>query len=138
MQHALKARDNDSVRTLRTLLAKLNDASIAKRDNLSEEEEIRVLRKAAREREESIELYKKGERDDLAEIESKELSIIESYLPESLSEDELVAMIEAVIQESGATGMNDIGKVMPLLIKKVAGRAGGKQIHELVRRRLGG
>jgi len=137
VQQALKARDSDSVRTLRTILAKLKEAIIAKGENLSEQEELNVLQTAAKQRKEAIALFRKGGRDDLVRAESKELSIIESYLPKQLSQEELVTRVDAVIRETGATTLKDIGKVMPVIMSQVAGRADGKMVQQLVREKLG-
>jgi len=137
MHQALKLQDGDTVRTLRTLLAKLKEEAIAKGDNLSEQEEFKVLQRAVKQRKESIDLYTKGDRDDLASSESKELSIIESYLPKQLSQEELVTMVNTVIKETGAKSLKDIGKVMPVIMSQVAGRADGKIIQQLVREKLG-
>lgn len=137
VQQALKARDSDSVRTLRTILAKLKEAIIAKGENLSEQEELNVLQTAAKQRKEAIALFRKGSRDDLVRAESKELSIIESYLPKQLSQEELVTLVDAVIRETGATTLKDIGKVMPVIMSQVAGRADGKMVQQLVREKLG-
>ena len=136
-QKALKAHDSDKVRTLRTLLAKLKEEIIQKGDDLTEQEEIKVLRSAAKQRFDAIDLYKKGERFDLVENESKELLIINTYLPKQLAQDELVTLVESVIKETGVTAVKDIGKVMPVIMKKVAGRADGKIIQQIVRDKLG-
>ncbi|MBC8174246.1 MAG: GatB/YqeY domain-containing protein [Candidatus Marinimicrobia bacterium] len=138
MQNALKSRDRDTVRTLRTLLAKLKERHISKGEDLTEAEELKTLQTAAKQRKESIEAYNKGGRQDLAEAESRELSIIESYLPEQMSESELQSIIESVIQETGATSMKDMGKVMPAIMKQVAGKADGKIIQQIVTGKLAG
>ncbi|MEE9167310.1 MAG: GatB/YqeY domain-containing protein [Candidatus Neomarinimicrobiota bacterium] len=136
MQNSLRAGDRDSVRTLRTLLAKLKEGMIAKGSDLSEDEESRVLQKAASQRREAIELYRNGGREDLATAELSELVIIESYLPEQLTPDELATIVDEVIQESGATSLKDMAKVMPILMRKTAGRTDGKMVQQLVREKL--
>lgn len=137
MQQALKARDPDLVRTLRTLLAKLQEEAIAKGDDLTEKEELKVLFKAAKQRKEAIELYRQGGREDLVSAESKELAIIESYLPKALTPEELGVMVENAMRELGAGSLSDIGKVMPVIMREVAGRADGKMIQQMVREKLG-
>ncbi|MFQ5917707.1 MAG: GatB/YqeY domain-containing protein [Candidatus Binatia bacterium] len=137
MQKALKAKDADSVRTLRTLLAKLKEETIAKGDDLSEKEELEVIQRAAKQRKESINLYKQGGRDDLATTESNELAIIESYLPKQLTGEELSVMVDKVVTETQASSLNDMGKVMPVIMGQVAGRADGKVVQQLVREKLG-
>lgn len=137
MQKALKAKDTDSVRTLRTLLAKLKEETIAKGDDLSEKEELKVIQRAAKQRKESINLYKQGGRDDLATTESNELAIIESYLPKQLTREELSVMVDKAITETQASSLKDMGKVMPVIMGQVAGRADGKVVQQLVREKLG-
>jgi len=137
MQQALKAHDRDRVRTLRTLLAKLKEGTIAKGDELSEQEELKVLQTASKQRKEAIDLYRKGGRNDLVEAESNELSIIESYLPKQLSREELISIVDNVIKETDASTLQDIGRVMPVIMSQVAGRADGKMIQQIVREKLG-
>ncbi len=138
MQNALMSRDRDTVRTLRTLLAKLKERHISKGEELTEAEELKTLQTAAKQRKESIEAYKKGGRQDLAEAESRELFIIESYLPEQMSEADLKTIIESVIKETGATSMRDMGKVMPAVMKQVVGKADGKIVQQIVTGKLTG
>lgn len=138
MQDALKQGRRDTVRTLRTLLAKLKEGAIAKGGTLSEAEEIKVIQSAAKQRREAIEMYEKGGRKDLVRSEEAELKVIETYLPEKLSEDQLTAIVDRVIGETGATSMRDMGKVMSAVMQEVAGQADGKQIQQLVREKLNG
>ena len=112
MQMALKSSENDRVRTLRTLIAKLKDKSIEKGDELSDEEEIKILQTASKQRKEAAEMFTKGNRTELAESELNELSIIKEYLPEELSEANLIEIIDKIINETGAESMQDMGKVM--------------------------
>ncbi len=118
-------------------MAKLKEEIIQKGDDLTEQEEIKVLLSAAKQRFDAIDLYKKGGRFDLVENESKELLIINTYLPKQLSPDKLVTLVKSAIKETGATTVKDIGKVMPVIMKKVAGRADGKIIQQIVRDKLG-
>ena len=138
MQAAMKAGDSDRVRTLRTLLAKLKEREIEEGGELSEGELTQVLQTAAKQRKEAADMYSDGGRTELADAELKELAIIEEYLPKQLSEEQVALMIDAAIEETGAESLSDIGKVMPVIMNKAAGRADGKTIQELVRRKLAG
>jgi uncharacterized protein YqeY len=136
MQAAMKAGDSDRVRTLRTVLAKLKEREIERGGELSEGELTKVLQTAAKQRKEAADMYSDGGRTELADAELKELAIIEEYLPKQLSEEQVALMIDAAIGETGAESLSDIGKVMPVIMKKAAGRADGKTIQEIVRRKL--
>ena len=136
MQAAMKSGDSDRVRTLRTLLAKLKEREIEKGGELSEGELTKVLQTAAKQRKEAADMYSDGGRTELADAELKELTIIEEYLPKQLSEEQVALMIEDAIGETGAESISDMGKVMPVIMKKAAGRADGKTIQELVKRKL--
>ncbi|MBH31077.1 MAG: glutamyl-tRNA amidotransferase [Candidatus Marinimicrobia bacterium] len=136
MQTAMKSGDSDRVRTLRTLLAKLKEGEIEKGDELSKEELIKILQTAAKQRKEAADMYSDGGRTELADAELKELDIIEEYLPEQLSEEQVTLMIEDAIGETGAESLSDMGKVMPVIMKKAAGQADGKTIQEIVKRKL--
>ena len=136
MQAAMKAGDSDRVRTLRTVLAKLKEREIERGGELSERELTKVLQTAAKQRKEAADMYSNGGRTELADAELKELAIIEEYLPKQLSEEQVALMIDAAIEETGAESLSDIGKVMPVIMKKAAGRADGKTIQEIVRRKL--
>ncbi len=138
MQAAMKSGDSDRVRTLRSLLAKLKEREIEKGGELSEGQLTKVLQTAAKQRKEAADMYSDGGRTELADAEMKELAIIEEYLPEQLSENDVAEMVDAAIAESGAESLRDMGKVMPAVMKKVAGRADGKTVQELVKRKLSG
>lgn len=136
VQYALKEKDADRVRTLRTLLAKLKEKSIETGGDLSKDEVLKVLQTAAKQRREAIEQYLQGRRDDLVRQEEAELKIIEEYLPEQLSEDEMRKIVADVVDETGATSMADMGKVMGQVMKQIAGRGDGKIAQQLVRNLL--
>ncbi|MFQ6673288.1 MAG: GatB/YqeY domain-containing protein [Fidelibacterota bacterium] len=136
MQQALKVGKKAEVRTLRTLMAKVKEKAIAKGGELTRAEELKVLQAAARHRQEAIDLYAKGGRQELVEAETEELAIIESYLPEPLSREDLVALIDTTIRQTGAASLKDMGKVMSGIMRQVAGRADGREIQALVRGRL--
>ena len=136
MKAAMKSGDKVAVETLRMIRSQLKNASIAKGKDLSEENVIDVLSKEAKKRKESLELFKQGGREDLAEKEQQELNIITSYLPAALSEDEVSGIIDKAIVEVGAQGMQDMGKVMGKVMPEVKGRADGKVVQELVKKKL--
>lgn len=136
MYAAMKKRDQTASSTLRTVLAALKDRKISKREDLTEAEALKTLQSLAKQRKESITLYEKGGRNDLVEAEQKELNIIEGYLPKMMSEDEVKALVKAAIEEVGAASMADIGKVMPVVMKKGAGTIDGKTAQQMVRELL--
>lgn len=137
MYAAMKNGEKDKTVTLRSALSKLKDKRIDKRDDLSEQEELQVIKTMVKQRYESIEMYEKGGRDDLVAKEKTELEILETFLPQMISAEELGTLINAVIAETGATSMSDIGKIMPEVMKRSAGRADGKLAQSLVRDKLG-
>ena len=136
MKTGMKSGDKLAVETLRMLRSQIKNASIAKGEDLSEDDVIGVLSKEAKKRKESLALFKEGGRKDLVEKEQKELDLITSYLPEALSDDELLGIVQNAIDESGAEGLRDMGKVMGLVMPKVKGRADGKMVQELVKKKL--
>ena len=136
MKKAMKEGDKIRLSTIRLLLAQLKDTKIAKGDILYEEEEIAVLTSAAKKRKESIKAYAEGGREDLVERESKELEIISSYLPEQLSEKEIASKISQIIEKTGAVSLKDLGIVMREAMQEFKGRADGKLVQQLVRKKL--
>ncbi len=137
MKAALKAGDRTTLETLRGLLAQIKDERIKKRPaELSEDDILTVIQRAVKRRKESIELYRQGNRQDLVEKEQQELEILQKYLPEQLSRDEIMHIVNQVIEQVGATSIKDMGKVMGSVMKQVKGRADGKEIQQIVRERL--
>ncbi len=137
MHAALKSGDKEKVRALRGALSSLKDRRIATGADLSEPEEVKVLQTLVRQHKESLESYSGAGRTDLVAIETAEIELLESYLPQMLSADEVKALVEEVIAETGASGMGAIGKVMPQVMRRAAGRADGKLAQALVRELLG-
>ncbi len=133
---ALKAGDKLRVSTLRMILAEAKNAEIAKRGELDDDELDAVVAREARRRREAIEEFGKGGRQDLVDKETYELSVIQEYLPEQLSEEEVRSLAEEAISEVGATSQADLGRVMGKLMPKVKGKADGKLINQLVREML--
>ena len=132
MYTAMKAGEKEKASTLRTVLAKLKDKQIDAREALSEKDEIKVLQTLVKQRKESIDLYQKGGRSELAEAESFELEIINTYLPEMMNEDDVRKLIEEIIEETGALSMADLGKVMPQIMKQGKGLIDGKTAQRIV------
>ena len=138
---ALKSGDSFRVGTLRMLLSSLHNKEIEKKgkgleSTLSDDEAIEVLSREAKKRKEAIEAYEKGNRTDLAQKETKELEIIEKYLPEQLSEEEIEKIITAAIKKTGAVTVKDFGKVMGEAMKELKGKADASLVSKIVRKRI--
>lgn len=138
IKKAMLAKDQDSLRALRGIKSQILIAETEKggKDNLTEEKEIQLLSKAVKQRKESIELFEKQGREDLAANERAELEIINRYLPQPMSEAELEAAVQQIVHETGAVGMQDMGKVMGVATKALAGKADGKVIAQIVKQIL--
>ncbi len=140
---ALKSKDPRKD-ALSMIIAELKNRAI--RDNIpagegrvvADDVAIEVLQKMAKLRKEAIEAYRAAKRDDLADKEQSELSVIENYLPKALDDDELKSIVAQVVKESGASSMKDMGQVMGASIKAVHGRADGKRIQSVVQELLSG
>ncbi len=136
MKTAMKKGDKDRLSTIRLLRGQIKDVAINQQKELDEEEEIAVLANAAKKRRESILAFQNAGRDDLVEKESKELEVIQEYLPEQLGSEEIEKIVETAIKEAGAQTIKDLGKVMPLVMEKVKGRADGKVVSQMVKNKL--
>ncbi|MDD4924161.1 MAG: GatB/YqeY domain-containing protein [Dehalococcoidales bacterium] len=132
LKHALKSSDKLSCSVIRMLLSAIHNAEIAKRGELEESEIIGVIAKDAKQHKESILAFKQGNRQDLVDKETAELAIIEKYLPEQVSREDVVAAARKVIEEVGAQGPRDKGKVMGKLVAQLKGKAEGQVINEVV------
>ena len=137
MYTAMKAGEKEKASTLRNVLAKLKDKQIDTREPLSEKDEIKVLQTLVKQRKESIDLYQKGGRSELAEAESFELEIINTYLPEMMNEYDVRKLVEEIIEKTGAQSMADLGKVMPQIMKQGKGLIDGKTAQRIVSEMLG-
>jgi len=136
MKDALRAGEKERLSVIRLLRAQLKDAAIRQGRELNGEEELAVLSSAAKMRQESIEQFTQGQRLDLVKKEQAELEIVKSYLPEPISEGDLSALIDQTLEELGAQGPGDLGKVMKSIMPRIRGRAQGGQVNALVRERL--
>ena len=138
MQKAAKERNSLALSALRMALAEIKNKEIEARGELADDAVLKVLASAVKRRRESIELFLKGNRPELAEKEQAEIVVLESYLPKGLSEAEIEALVREAIAAAGAKAPSDMGRVMKELMPKVAGRADGKTVNEIVRRLLSG
>ena len=134
---ALKSGAKDKLSALRMLSAALKNKQIDKRRPLTEEEVVETVRSLIKQRKDSIEQFAKGGRQDLVDKETAEVVVLEVYLPQQLSREELDAMVRDAVTQTGAQGAKDMGKVMKALIPMVGGRADGKLVSELVKQTLG-
>ena len=133
LKSAIKGKDRDRLSTLRMLKADIESLFIEKkRSELKDEDIIKIIRTQIRKHRDSIEQFAKGGREDLVEKEKKELKVLEAYMPEGLSEEELKKMIQEAISETGAGSKKDMGKVMKAMMEKVKGRTDGKTISRIV------
>lgn len=136
LKQAMRDRDVDLRDTIRFLLSAVKNVEIEKRESLTEEEELAVLRSQAKQRRDAIEQFRSGGRDDLADKEASQLEILERYLPQQMTDDELGAFVREGIAEVGAKTPKDMGKVMGLLTRRSEGRADGTRLSAAVRASL--
>tara|TARA_X000000368_G_C22776216_1_gene599452 strand:+ start:37 stop:480 length:444 start_codon:yes stop_codon:yes gene_type:complete len=136
MYDAMKSGDKDKAGTLRTLLAKLKDRQINNRKDLTEKDCISVIKTLVKQREEAADMYEKAGRDTLAQKEKIEFDILNSYLPEMMSEVEIRNLVESVISETNAKGIAEMGKVMPLVMQKGGDAIDGKMANQILRELL--
>lgn len=136
---AMLAKDNGKLRGLRAIKAALLLAKTEKgaAQELTEDGEIKVLQRLVKQRKESADIYQQQNRDDLYQIEMEEIAVIEAYLPQQLGRAEIEALVNQLIDANQASGMKDMGKIMGLANKELAGRADGKTIAEVVKAQLG-
>ena len=132
LKHALLARDKVRVSVIRLLIAAIKNAEIARQDTLGDADILGIIAKEVRQHQESIDAFKQGNRDDLVAQEEAELTILQEYLPQQISREELIAAAQKVIAEVGAEGPRDKGKVMPKLIAELKGKADGREINAVV------
>jgi uncharacterized protein YqeY len=143
LKEAMRAQDQVSKRTIRSVIAAIKAAeteldSEGRRVSLGEEDVLTILARQAKQRQESIAEYRKGGREDLVAEEQAELAVLEEYLPQQLGREEIEAEARKAIQEVGATGRQDIGKVMRLLMGRLRARADGKVVNQVVTELLTG
>jgi uncharacterized protein YqeY len=134
----MKSKDGNRVSVLRFLLSSIQNREIEKKDALDDDEVLSEISSSAKRRRESIEAFKEGDRADLVEKEEAELAVLQEYLPEQLSPDEIRGVVEEVVKAVGAESASDLGKVMKELMPRLRGRADGKLVNEIVRQVLSG
>ena len=137
MRDAMRARDERRTSTLRLAMAAAHNRRIELGRPLTDEDTVDVLARQVKQRRESIEQFRAGGREERAQAEEAEAAILAEFLPEQLDEDELRAMVDEAVTETGASGPSDIGRVMGALMPRTRGRADGKLVSDLVRQRLG-
>ena len=136
MKSAMKAGEKDRLKVVRLILAAIKQVEVDTREELDEAAVLSVLTKMVKQRRDSVEQFVNGDREDLAAIERAEIAVLETYLPEPLSAEDLATMVDDVIKTTGATGMRDMGKVMGQIKSKAAGRADMGALSATVKERL--
>lgn len=141
IKNAMRAKDSLRLETVRSIKKALLEKEVALRpsgqDTLTEEQEIELVSQLAKQRRDAIEQYQKASRQDLADKESQELAILETYLPKQLSDEEVTKIVEEIISAAGATSAKDLGKVMGIAMQQLKGKVDGKKIQALVKSKLG-
>lgn len=137
MKHAMKRKDKETLNVIRMVKASLQNESIKlSKSELSEDEEITILSRELKQRKDSLQEFNSAGRSDLVEKTNNEINILEKYMPEQYSEEELEVIVQKTIQEIGATSIQDMGKVMGALMPKVKGKADGSHVNQLVKKLL--
>lgn len=136
LKQAQLDRNEAKVSTLRLLISEIKNAQISKMGELSDQDTISVIQKEAKKRKEAAAGFRSGNREEAALKEEGELKILESYLPAQLSDEELAKIVQDAISQTGAASVSDMGKVMGVAMGKVAGRADGGRISQLVKEQL--
>src|SRR5210317_1977657 len=135
MKSAMKAGEKDRLKVVRLILAAIKQVEVDKRIELDDAAVLAVMDKMVKQRRDSVDQFEKGNREDLAAIERAEIVVLENYLPEQLSADELAAMVDEIIAATGAAGMRDMGKVMGQIKARAAGRADMGAVSATVKER---
>jgi len=136
LKQAMVARDGERRDTLRLILTSLRSAEKELQRPLHDDEELQVLQRERKRRTEASEAFRAGGREEQADAEERELAVLEEFMPEPLSEEELETIIDDAIAECGATSIRDLGRVMADVMPQVAGRADGSAVSQLVREKL--
>ncbi|ACO04575.1 MAG TPA: GatB/YqeY domain-containing protein [Persephonella sp.] len=136
MKAAMKSGDKEKLSTIRMLISEIKKVQIDQKKELSDDEIIAVIQRYAKQRKESIKQYREAGREDLAQKEEKELQIVQQFLPQPLTEEEIEKIVEETIKELNASSMKDMGKVMKAVMEKVKGRAEGAVVSSIVKSKL--
>ena len=137
VKNAMKAKETKKRDALRLLTSAFKQIEVDERKELSDDDIIKIIQKQVKSRNDSIAQYKEAGRDDLMQVELDEIAFYMPYLPAQLSDDELSSAVKDIISKVGATSMKDMGKVMGMASKQLAGKADGKRINECVKELLG-
>ncbi|MCL4471342.1 MAG: GatB/YqeY domain-containing protein [Sulfuricella sp.] len=138
MKSAMRAKDAPRLAAIRLLMAAIKQREVDERVELSDDQVISVIEKMLKQRRDSISQYESAGRQDLADVEKFEVSVLQNYLPQPLSESEIDALLAAAIASSGAAGVKDMGKVMAIVKPQMAGRADMGKVSALIKAKLGG
>ena len=133
MYSSMKSGDKEKANALRTLISKLKDQQIKLRKDISDEETLKIIKTLVKQRKESAEIYSKAGREELAEKENFEISILNNYLPKLMSEEDVLSLIKKIVDEMNAKDLSDIGKVMPSVMKRGKGKVDGKVANRILR-----
>jgi uncharacterized protein YqeY len=136
LREAMRSRDDARRDALRLILSSLRSAEKELQRPLHDDEELQVLQRERKRRVEAAEAFRSGGRDEQAESEERELAVLQEFMPEPVSEEELEEIVDDVIAEVGATSMRDLGRVMADVMPQVAGRADGSVVTQIVREKL--
>jgi len=136
IKEAMKAKQKDKLATLRDIKSKLLNEATSGNGDVDEAKENKIIIKLHKQRLDTYKVYKEQGRDDLAEVEKMEAKIIENYMPKMMSEEEVLSKVQEAIAKTGASGPQDMGKVMGTLTKELAGKADGKMISTFVKQEL--
>ncbi len=132
LKQAMRDRDKVKLSVIRLVMAAIKNAEIARQTTLDDADILGIIAKEARQRRESVEAFRQGNRQDLVVQEEAELTLLQGYLPQQISREEIMAEARRVIEEVGAQGAGDKGKVMPKLISQLKGKADGREINAVV------
>ncbi len=138
MKAAMRAKDSARLNAIRLLLAAMKQREVDERIELNDGQVIEVIEKMLKQRRDSISQYEAASRQDLADAEKFEVGVLQTYLPQALTDDEVAALLDAAIAETGAAGVKDMGKVMALVKPQIIGRADVGKVSGLIKARLGG
>ncbi len=136
LKSAMKSGDKARIAALRNMIAKLRAKQIDKGSDLTDSDSIKVLQGVGKQLKDALQQYRNAGRSDLAEKEAAELKVLEEFLPEALSEEDINSIVKRFIAETGAQSMADMGRVMPLVMKEIAGRGDGRLAQQIVREHL--
>ena len=133
MHSSMKSRNKEKATTLRILVAKLKDQEIKLRNEISDKETFQVIKTLIKQRKEAAQIYLSAGRSELAEKENFEIDILAKYLPESMSDKDILDLVKKIVEETNAKDLSDFGKVMPLVMQKGGGKVDGKKANIILR-----